>query len=97
MSRKKFDAGWYAGSIREAKRAAYIAGAEAVLDLAAKVLDQSVKLMDKEPLSDSARNAMSALQMQVFQKLYQRAIEQVIARTPYEPPTDPVATEDTTA
>lgn len=86
MTRKKFDAGWYAGSIREAKREAYIAGAEAVLDLAAKTLDQSVKFFDKEPLSDTARAALQALQMEVFKKLYARAIEQVIARTPYEPP-----------
>lgn len=89
MSRgKKFDAGWYAGSVREAKRAAYIAGAEAVLDLTAKVFDSVVKQIMKEPTSDSARNAIADMQVALFNRLYQKTISEVIARTPFEPPAE---------
>lgn len=87
MSRgKKFDTGWYAGSVREAKRAAFIAGAEAVLDLAAKEFDRTVKQLQKEPMSDTAKNALADLQVRLFNNLYQKAISEVIARTPFEPP-----------
>ena len=88
MSRKKFDAGWYAGSVREAKRGAYLAGAEAVLDISMKTMDAVHKkiLKSDEPMPDSVRKLLAELQYQISQKLYNDAISTVFVKTPFDPP-----------
>lgn len=70
----------YIGSMREAKRAAYIAGAEAILDLLMKRADALAKRLDG-PFAQQAGQMFTTFAGQ----MHIEAIKQVIARTPYEP------------
>lgn len=78
---KRTSTGHFIGTLREQKRAAYIAGAEATLDL---VMKRSDKLVKGLPDSADGRVVATAL-MQLTRDLYADAIRLVIARTPYEP------------
>lgn len=89
MAKRKFSAGWYAGSVREAKRAAYLAGGEATLDLVMKTLDAQVKrVVAREPMPDSVKAAFAELQMAVSTKVYEAVIAKVLTKTPFDPPTE---------
>lgn len=89
MTKRKFSAGWYAGSVREAKRGAYLAGSEAALDVAMKTLDQMVKkAVTKEPMPDSVKTAFIELQMAVSTKVYEAIIARCMVKTPFDPPTE---------
>lgn len=70
----------YVGTLREAKRAAYIAGAEAVLDLMMKRADRLVKGL---PKSEDGRLAGTAVQS-MCTGMYQDALRSIIAQTPFE-------------
>jgi len=87
MTKRKFSAGWYAGSVREGKRGAWLAGSEAALDTAMKTMDQQVKAaIRKEPMPDSVKAAFLDLQMAISTKLYEAIIAKCMVKTPFDPP-----------
>lgn len=89
MTKRKFSAGWYAGSVREAKRQAFIAGAEAVLDVFMKEADRSVKKVKNDGDIDPMTKSEVTFHFLTLSKdVYAAAIDRVIARTPFEPPTE---------
>lgn len=91
MSKRKFSAGWYAGSLREAKRAAYLAGVEAMLDQVMKASDANLKAvkreMEKEPgsMSDAVISEVGLIVMTISKDSYKAALR-LMAATPFEPP-----------
>lgn len=87
MTKRKFDAAWYAGSVREKKREAYLAGAEASLDITMKTLDREVKrIIGEEPMPDSVKAAFSLLQLKISTKVYESVIRTCMVKTPFDPP-----------
>lgn len=77
----------YIGSLREAKRAAYMAGAEASLDLFMKIADQTVKKVRSDPeLDAAAKTEVNTMLMTLANSLYKRVISEVMVATPFEPP-----------
>lgn len=93
MSKRKFSAGWYAGSVREAKRNAYLAGAEAALDVVMKVMDHHAKqALRMKPDADATQRLIfirtSQMLINVSDALYQGIQERAMVTTPFDPPAE---------
>lgn len=91
MTKRKFNAGWYAGSMREAKRAAYMAGVEAMLDQVMKASDANLKAVKREMekeggnMSDAIISEIGLIVMTISKDSYKAALR-LMAATPFEPP-----------
>lgn len=73
---KSFD--HYSGSMREARRASYVAGVDACLDYTMKVIEQA----SKKALADDP--ALSVALLNVSNKVYEAVIDNCLVKTPYE-------------
>ena len=93
MTKRKFSAGWYAGSAREAKRGAYMAGVEAMLDQVMKASDANLKTVKREmekeqgSMSDAVVAEVGLIVMTISKDAYKAALR-LMASTPFEPPTE---------
>lgn len=93
MSKRKFSAGWYAGSVREAKRAAYLAGAEAALDVVMKIMDGQAKTLlrektDQTPAQRVVSLSVASMMVDMSRKLYEGVIDRALSKTPFDQPTE---------
>lgn len=79
----------YIGTTREAKREAWIGGADATLDVVMKELDKAAKAAVKTGGQKGALLA-SAFQL-AANTIYSRTIKEVIAKSPFEPDVSPRA------
>lgn len=76
----------YIGSLREAKRAAFLAGAEAALDLFMKAADSTVKKVKADgEIPREVQVEINTIIMQLSSTLYRRVIGEIMTSTPFEP------------
>jgi len=77
---------WYAGSVREAKRTAYLAGVEAGLDTLMKVCDGAIKTIRKDPeMGDALKSELALIVMTISKDAY-KGSTRLMASTPFEDP-----------